>query len=137
MAERFFEESMANSLTEYLTSTRCGKFTPEPMYSAQGDFLTFFFQDDDAYERRVDELLTIYLSESTDELVGCKIKGVSEILKTLGDFGVMIRNKKLMLSMLFLAGMAVSKTPESKEKYEMIGRRTKDIPLNAEELCLV
>jgi hypothetical protein len=128
---------MVDGLTEYFATAQCGNFKPEPMYSAQGDFLTFFFKDDDAYERRVDELLTIYLSESTDELVGCKIKGVREILKTLGDFGVMIRNKKLMLSMLFLAGMAVSKTPESKEKYEMIGRRTKDIPLNTEELCLV
>jgi len=35
-----------------------------------------------------------------------------------------------------LAGMAVSRTPESKENYEAIGRRTKDVPLNAKELCL-
>jgi hypothetical protein len=128
---------MAASLTEYLAEAKCGEFKPEPMYSVQGDFLTYFFDDDDAFEKRVDELLTIYISESTNDLVGCKIKGVSHILKTLGDFGVLIRNKKMMLSMLFLAGMAVSKTPESKEKYELIGKRTKDIPFNAEELCLV
>jgi len=128
---------MAENLMEYLASTKCENFAPKPMYSAQGDFLTFFFRDDDAYEKRVDDLLTIYLSESTNELVGCKIKGVRDILRTLGDFGVTIREKGLMLSMLFLAGMAVSKTPESKEQYELIGKQTAHVPLDAEALCLV
>ena len=127
---------MATNLTEYLATAKCGEFKPKPMYSVHGDFLTFFFRDDDAYEKRVDELLTIYLSESTKELVGCKIKGVKDILRTLGNFGVLIRDKRIMLSMLFLAGMAVSKTPESKEKYELIGKQTQDIPLDAEKLCL-
>ena len=128
---------MAENLTEYLASAKCEKFEPKPMYSAQGDFLTFFFRDDDAYEKRVDELLTVYLAESTNELVGCKIKGVTQILKTLGNFGVMIRDQELTLGMLFLAGMAVSKTPESKENYEAIGKRTKDVAFDAKKLCLV
>lgn len=128
---------MAGSLAEYLASAKCEGFTPKPMYSVNGDFLTFFFRDDDAYEKRVDDLLTIYLAESSDELVGCKIKGVSEILKTLGKFGVLIRDKRFMLSMLFLAGMAVSTTPESKEKYELIGKRTQGISFDPKELCLV
>jgi hypothetical protein len=97
---------MAENLMDYLATAKCEKFEPKPMYSVQGDFLTFFFRDDDAYERRVDELLTLYLSESGNELVGCKIKGVSAILRTLGNFGVTIREKQLRLSMLFLAGPA-------------------------------
>ena len=128
---------MAGDLMQYLATAKREAFQPKPIYSVHGDFLTFFFRDDDAYEQRVDELLTIYLSEGSNELVGCKIKGVSQILRTLGNFGVMIRDKQLMLSMLFLAGMAVSKTPESKEKYELIGKRTQDVPLDAEALCLV
>jgi hypothetical protein len=88
-------------------------------------------------ETRVDELLTIYLSEADHELVGCKIKGVSRILKTLDNFGVTIRDKQLMLSTLFLAGMAVSTSPVGKEKYELIGKRTQNVPLDAESLCLV
>jgi hypothetical protein len=127
---------MAGNLTKYLASAKCEHFEPKPLYSAQGDFLTFFFRDDDAYEKRVDELLTVYLAEADDELVGCKIKGVTQILKTLGNFGVMIRDQQLKLSMLFLAGMAVSSTPESKEKYEAIGKQTQGVVLDTEKLCL-
>jgi len=76
---------MAEDLMEYLATAKCEKFEPKPMYSAQGDFLTIFFRDDDAYERRVDELLTLYFSESANELVGCKINRISALLRTLGQ----------------------------------------------------
>jgi hypothetical protein len=77
---------MDDDLTEYLATAEFEKFEPKPMYSVRGDFLTVFFREDDAYERRVDESLTLYFSESGNELVGCKIKGVSAILKTFADF---------------------------------------------------
>jgi hypothetical protein len=124
---------MATDLMDYLADQSIESFSPIPLYSREGDFLTYFFNNDDAYAHRVDELLTVYLSDETDDLVGCKIKGVQQILDTLGSFSVVIEDSKISLGLLFLAGMAVSKSSE-KSQYEEIGRRTKNILVDRQEL---
>ena len=78
---------MSEDLMEYLATAKCQTFEPKPMYFVRGDFLTIFFRDDDAYERRVNEFLTLYFSESGNCVVGCKIKGLSSLLRTLAKFG--------------------------------------------------
>jgi hypothetical protein len=128
---------MANDLMDYLAGKEARNFRPHPQYSRDGDFLTFFFRDDDAIAKRVDELLTVYVSAETDELVGAKIKGVQRILSTLGDFGVTIKDAKLTLGMLFLAGMAVSREPGHKNEYIRVGEFVKSVPIDAEELELI
>ena len=68
---------MEQTLKEYLRTHPCQGFNPVPHYSALGDFLTYYFRDDRAYEQRVDEVLTVYLSMKTHELVGFKITGIN------------------------------------------------------------
>ncbi len=125
---------MAHELMEYLAGKETKGFTPHPHYHRDGDFLTFFCRDDDATAKRVDELLTVYVSSKTDELVGAKIKGVKRILSTLGNFGVTIKDGRLTLGMLFLAGMAVSREPANKSEYERVGEFVKSVSIDASEL---
>ena len=67
-------------LTEFFEERR-GKAGPfvhgSPHYVRAGDFVSIYFSQEIAVSRRVDDVLTVYRSESSGELIGCKIKGVS------------------------------------------------------------
>ena len=128
---------MANELMEYLADKKADAFRPHPHYQRESDSITFFFKDEDAIARRVDDLLTVYVSAKTEELVGAKIKGVQQILRTLGSFGATIQDAELTLGMLFLAGMAVSRELTSKNEYIRIGEFVKSVPVDANDFQAV
>jgi hypothetical protein len=123
-------------MTEYLKGKKPRAFKPRPIYSPDGDFITIYLSDEDSYAKRVDELLTVYLSVRTNSLVGCKIKGVQRLLKTLGDFGVSVHDRKLNVNLLFIAGALFS--PKQHDKYKELGRQagTMAIPRKSLELQL-
>ena len=72
---------MAANLMKYLEKARPEGFEPRPYYGHEEDCLTFYFDKAESYARRVDELLTLFLSLKTNELVGCQVKGVRKNLK--------------------------------------------------------
>jgi hypothetical protein len=121
----------ADSLTKYLKGRKCQGFTPHPFYSKEGDFLTYYFQEEECYAERIDDLLTVYLSIKGEGFVVFKLKGVKYLLDTLGDFGcgVFDGKGKLMLGMLFLAGAYKGAAPEAIEHYRRLGEATKAVPL--------
>lgn len=52
-------------------------------------------------------MVTVYLANGTDELVGCKVKGVRHILKAAGAFGVSVGGGDgIRLGFFFFAGAA-------------------------------
>jgi hypothetical protein len=118
---------MAETLIDYLKDKEPRGFEARPIYSADGDFITLYLKDEDSYAERVDELLTVYLSVENRSLVGCKIKGVRRLLKTLGDFGVSIDGEDVSVNLLFLAGALHS--PANREKYEQLGRQASDLTI--------
>jgi hypothetical protein len=125
---------MAETLIDYLKDNDPRGFVARPIYSADGDFITIYLRDQDSYAERVDELLTVYLSVENHSLVGCKIKGVRRLLKTLGDFGVSISGKDISLNLLFLVGALFS--PANRERYEEAGRYASDLTIPRETLDL-
>jgi hypothetical protein len=124
-------------LMDYLSDKKAEVFRPHPHYYRDSDSLAFFLKDGDVVARRVDELLTVYVSAETEELVGAKIKGVRQILSTLGNFGVTIKDAGLTLGMLFLAGMAVSRELAGKSEYIRVGEFVKSVPIDVNELQAV
>src|SRR5689334_19085297 len=74
-------------------STPRKTFEPVAQYIPDGDCLTFYFKPDPYYAERVDNLLTVYRSETSGEMTGCQVKGITCILKRLGDFGVQIQSE--------------------------------------------
>jgi hypothetical protein len=125
---------MDQTLQEHLQTHHCHGFNPVPHYSALGDFLTYYFRDDRAYEQRVDGLLTVYLSMESHELVGCKIKGVRHILRTAGEFGVTLDGDGVKLGFFFFVGAAAAKDAKQKQRYEELGRLAKAATVNRREL---
>lgn len=111
------------TLTEYLKANVPKGFFPKPIYSADGDSLTFYFKNEESYAERVDDFLTVYRSIDNDGLIGCQIKGLPATLKLMGDFGLHITDGKVQLSMLFLTCMAHTNEPEAKDCYRKLNEK--------------
>jgi hypothetical protein len=84
------------------------EFSSKPVYSADGDFLSVFVRDSSCYAERVDDTLTIYKDDDTDELVGCKLKGIKTLLKKMDASGIMVQDEFRMTA-LFLGWVAANK----------------------------
>ena len=94
---------MAKDLMKYLETARPRSFEPRPYYGPEEDSLTFYFHKAESYGKRVDELLTLFLSVKADVLVGCQVKGVRKNLKRLGRFGIAVKHGKVRLDLFFIS----------------------------------
>ena len=54
-------------------------FMPTATYDPDGDCIEFLASPDPFYAERVDDLVNVYYSQDTGELVGSLIKGVSRL----------------------------------------------------------
>jgi hypothetical protein len=101
-----------------------------PIYGEAEDSLTF----SESYGRRIDELLTLFLSLKGDKLVGFQVKGVRKNLRRPGDFGIAIKHGKIRCGLFFHLLAFLAEKPEQKENYLDLGQKTRDVDmeLNAE-----
>ncbi len=82
-------------------------FTPTATYDPDGDCIEFLVSAEPFYAERVDDLVTVYYSQRTQEVIGSLIKGVSEFCRTFSEkmpgFRIEIRDGRVKLQHLFLA----------------------------------
>lgn len=129
---------MSNDLKEYVFRQKPKPFRQEPYYCATGDFLSFFWKNEDHYAHRVDDLVTVYISRESKQPVGCKVKGVrSVIMDKVGMF--FNHDKRIKLSYLILAGKAMSHESfeDEDEVFRKVGHATSGVDVDLEELCCV
>ena len=125
---------MAKDLMKYLETKKPRGFLRRPYYGQEEDSLTFYFDNAESYARRVDQLLTVFLSLKTDELVGFQVKGVRENLKRLGEFGIAIKHGKVRCGLFFHLLAFLAEKPTQRKKYLDLSERTKDFELELDEL---
>ena len=84
-----------------------GHFEPTATYDADGDCIEFLANPDPFYAERIDDLVTVYYSQETGELVGSLIKGVSafceEMARRLPGFRIEIHDGPIRLVHIFRA----------------------------------
>jgi hypothetical protein len=125
------------NLTDYIKNNRPKQFRSGPVYFPTGDFLTYLIKDGPCVAERLDDVVTVYLSHDTRELVGFKVKGVCHILKQAGAFGVGVGSGDgVRLGLFFFAGAAPDRAdnlPRMKwyERLEAFA----DITVDRETLC--
>jgi hypothetical protein len=128
------ELTATNDLMEYVKQNPAEGFKARPYYSPLGDCLIFYATDEDCYARRVNELLTVYLSMKTQKVVGCKIKGIRHIIMpSLGSFF----KPEERLGSIVLGGMALAKDPDQSSEpsiQDELGEVTRDVPVEMKEL---
>lgn len=78
------------------------QFVPYCYLSKESDSLTVYFEGDADYSKRLNDHITLYLSLETDEIVGCRIKGVAGILEDLPNY-MRASHQGVELSILFFA----------------------------------
>lgn len=82
-------------------------FHPTAYYDPDGDCIEFLARPDNFHAERVDELVTVYISEETGEIIGSLLKSVTplceKLLQTLPGFKIEIRHKRVKLVHIFRA----------------------------------
>jgi len=118
---------MVTYLDEWLEDRKASGFSAVPHYFGDGDYISLFLSNGRCYAKRIDDLLTVYYADSTGDFVGCKIKGVCDLLKNLREnFKVTIDDGGIRLGWLFLSA-AVRSTAPSKEKYYWLGEHVGNV----------
>jgi hypothetical protein len=125
---------MVQNLKEYLATHKCQGFKAVPHYSSTGDFVTCFFSNERCHEQRVDDLLTVYLSDETRKIVGCKLVGVKSILDSAERFGVGAGNGEVKLGLFLWVGALLTRDETQKQRYEELRHLAADVRLDRHEL---
>lgn len=93
----------SDPLIEFLRNNPSAeKFVPYCHRHLGSDVLTVYFEGDPDYSERLSEHVTLYRSLETNEIVGCRIKGIAGILEDLPNF-LRVKHDGVDLSVLFFA----------------------------------
>ena len=114
-------KAMSNSdFVERMTqlAASADPFEPTASYDPDGDCIEFLAKPDPFYAERVDDLVTVYYSQETGEIVGSLIKSASKfcqrLLERFPGFRIEIIDGRVKLEHLFLARLW-SASPEQQE----------------------
>ena len=87
-------------------------FQPTTTCDPDGDCIEFVVSPDAFYAERVDELLTVYHSQETREIIGSQIKGLArfckEMLEKLPGLRIEVQDGPVTLQHIFLATLWTS-----------------------------
>lgn len=90
------------------------QFEPTATYDPDGDCIEFLAKPDPFYAERVDDLVTVYYSQESNEVVGSLIKGVrnfcERISLTMPGFKIEIKDRRVRLVHIFRAQLWTSKS---------------------------
>ena len=112
-------------------------FSARPYDEPEGDSLIFYARDEQSYAKRLNSLLTLFLSTKDDTLVGCEVKGVQRMLRLLrlaGSFGVIVRDDKLRLGILLFFALAEPPDDPSMAGFEEDVREYRDVEIDSRDL---
>jgi hypothetical protein len=112
-------------------------FQPTATYDPDGDCIEYLIKPDNFYAHRVDELLTVYRSENTNELVGSFIKSVKSFWKKLilqsPAFGVIVQEGPVLLSHFFVARLLQLPGRPDQKELRMVAAAYRELITHAEK----
>src|SRR5260370_30571566 len=99
-----FQEKVAMTTTNaefakrmLLLARPAEQFEPTATYDPDGDCIEFLAKPDPFYAERVDDLVTVYYSQESNEVVGSLLKGVrnfcERIFQTMPGFKIHIKDR--------------------------------------------
>lgn len=84
------------------------QFRPTATFDPDGDCIEFMFHPDDFYAERIDDVVTVYYSRTSGELIGSVIKNLSALKrKHPAAFAISVQDGKVQLKHLFVAVAAL------------------------------
>jgi len=112
-------------------------FQPSATYDRDGDCIEFLATPDAFYAERVDDLVTVYYSQETKEIIGSLIKGVHEFLRKHPGLKIDIQDGRVRLVHLFRASFWNKQDPQQIESrtYRKLIQVTEESQIEAELAC--
>ena len=105
-----------------------GEFRPYCITSAEADALTAYFKGDADYSQRLTDHVTLFRSLDTNEIVGCRIKGISGILEDLPNF-LHVDDHGTKLSMIFWSFRGGVDDDQLRNAFKQLAAAGGDMPL--------
>jgi hypothetical protein len=90
-------------------------FRPTAHYDPDGDCIEFLAAPDPFYGERVDDLLTVYYSQESRQIIGSLIKGVRGLLKRHPGLNIEIQDGRVRLVHLLRASFWNKDQPQPVE----------------------
>ena len=113
---------MAQDLKALLLAEQpTGEFEPYCHFSEAADSLTVYFRRDADFSRLLNDHVTLFLSLEKQELVGCRIKGISDIIADLPNY-VDVKHEGIHLSLVFLSLRGSDPTDEARETFNRLAQ---------------
>lgn len=85
---------------------------PAVYHDQDGDCIEVLVSAGPFYGERIDDLVTVYFSETTGEIVGCLIKGIKKLLDKDPKTQIILHAGKIRLSDFFLVGFLTQKAAD-------------------------
>lgn len=92
-----------------LMARPASRFRPAATYDRDGDCIEFLVKPDSFYAERIDDLVTVYYSQESNEVIGSLIKGITKLLNDLPGLKIVVQDRKVKLEYLLLAHLLSSK----------------------------
>ncbi len=121
------------------------EFEPILHYDSDGDCIEFISERDSYDAERINSLITVYHSTSSERLIGARIKGVMQLIRRRPYVSIAVKDGKIRLDFLIVAGGLPDGPWGSEEKpalslrYEKVIRELADLASTREievpQLC--
>jgi hypothetical protein len=110
-------------------------FSRKPWYERHTDSLIFYFEDTPSYGNRLNQLFTLFLSDSGDRLVGIEIKGFMRLISRMKQGGIEILATNKAVRLKKLTDLAYIPEPEMPELMHHLERFDFDFDVEMPEFC--
>lgn len=125
---------MATDLDQLFAAPPAGQFRPYCYRNQGADAFTVFFSDSPYTSKRLTDHVTIYVDDS-NELVGCRVKGISGLIEDLPNYLEVTHNGS-SIAVLFLPFW--NPDPNVRRIMKKLAERAKEFNLSlddCEETC--
>ena len=94
------------------------RFKATATYDSDGDCIEFLASPDPFYAERIDDLITVYYSQESNEIIGSQIKGVSKfcraVMRQMPGFKIEVHDGRVSLEHIFRARLwSASQDPQA------------------------
>jgi hypothetical protein len=107
-----------------------GAFRPYVDQSPEANALTVYFRPEPDYSKRLTDHVTLYLSLETNEIVGCRIKGIRELLEDLPNF-VRVTHEGVELKVIFWSFRGCAKDEGERQTFNELAKKAGGMMLAA------
>lgn len=107
-----------------------GEFAPYVEVSPEADALTVYFKPDRDYSVRLTDHVTLYRSLDTNDIVGCRIKGIEGLLADLPNY-LRVNHDNVDLSFIFWSFRGGVDRAEVRDAFNELARSAGDLKVES------